>query len=509
MPAPRSSHGSSRWLVGVLVLAALYWTFDLAIVRAGVPHPLDDTWEDGLVARSLLEGHGFRSTMIYPPLWRLRDAHDTVPVLVHGPVLPLALAVPLGLGGPAALDRAAWLAALFAFLTLVPLFRLGARRFGEPVAAAACGLFTFSPLTTAAVNHYGSVVLGALLVTWALELVARERPRIGLGGLVAGFAYLVRPEMLLAAPILAWFAARQAHRARAVWSFTLAFAVAASWWWLIRWRAVGSPFFNLSSYLLVSFSPAHPGDGLFRDFDATPERFSTLLGQALPELWHKWAHFFPRAIKRALVTPSGATGWLAPVGLLAALVQRPSRRFATVALLLALIPLVAITLLVSVRLYTVPVLLLYALGAALGAQWAFEWLPNWAHRPRAWIGALAMVALPSAGLELRADEHEARLCERWLAHDRASLASFSVAPGAPARVMFSDTPDFVAWTTRRPTIWVMRDELARIYGVDSSGVRVRPLGADAARTMVALPPPPAARDSFFHADPRSAEANAP
>src|SRR2546422_4114319 len=151
---------ASPWFAGALLLALLFWTLDLAILEIGVPHPLDDTWEDGIVARLLLQGHGFQSHMIYPPLWELRDPRTlTIPVLVHGPLVPLILALPLKLFGPALLDHVAWFAAAFAVLTLVPLFRLAARHFGEPVAAGAAGLFTLSPITIAAVNHYLTVLI--------------------------------------------------------------------------------------------------------------------------------------------------------------------------------------------------------------------------------------------------------------------------------------------------------------------------------------------------------------
>ena len=51
--------GVHRWLLATLALATAFWAFDLTVLRAGVPDPLDDTWEYGVVARSLAEGSGF------------------------------------------------------------------------------------------------------------------------------------------------------------------------------------------------------------------------------------------------------------------------------------------------------------------------------------------------------------------------------------------------------------------------------------------------------------------
>ena len=42
------------WLVGALTLAAAFWLLDLAALRAGVPDPLDDTWEYAVAARHLI-----------------------------------------------------------------------------------------------------------------------------------------------------------------------------------------------------------------------------------------------------------------------------------------------------------------------------------------------------------------------------------------------------------------------------------------------------------------------
>ena len=121
------------WLLAVAVLVGLFWALDLAWLHGGAPDPLDDTWEYGVAARHLLLGHGFRTSVIHPPLWGLRDAALTVPLLVHGPLLPLLFAPALALLGAGALDQVAWFAALFALLTALLLCRLGTRHFGPAV----------------------------------------------------------------------------------------------------------------------------------------------------------------------------------------------------------------------------------------------------------------------------------------------------------------------------------------------------------------------------------------
>ena len=174
---PGHESNARPWFVAVLVISALVWAYLLVGLRAGVPGLLDDVWEYGVSARHLLAGHGFRTSVIHPPLWSLRDAALTVPILVHGPLLPVLLAPLLALFGAGALDHIAWLAAAFALSTAVVLFRLGTRHFGPAVGAAAALLYTLSPLTVANVCHDVSVSTGGLLLLLTLDLLARERTR--------------------------------------------------------------------------------------------------------------------------------------------------------------------------------------------------------------------------------------------------------------------------------------------------------------------------------------------
>jgi hypothetical protein len=461
-------------LFGTLLFAALFWTLDLGVLRAGVPHPLDDNWEDNLIARNLLQGVGFRSQMIYPPLWPLHDPKTlTVPVLIHGPLLPLAMAPPLALFGARALDRVAWLAAVLALLTLVPLFRVVARHFGEVTAAIAGLLFTLSPLTLEAAHHSLSVVAGALLLAWAVELLDRERPRAIGAGLSLGLGVLVRPEMLIAAAVLALFAWLGSRRPNGPVTFLAVFAVCGAPWWWHHARIAGSPFFNLSSYTLIGFWGDRPDASVMRDFSLTLDRWPRAFQAALPALPRKWLAFFPHAAKHALFAPSGATGWLALLGLVAGLRARESRRFALLAFALALIPVASMTLTSYQPLYLEPFLPLYAAGAAAGVHALIGALPRWAHRPRAEIGVMALLILPSILPALREASLEARAAEGRIAGERRALAA-AIAPGA-LRPMFSDTPDFVAWTTGRPVFWTPREEFERLYASDGAAARNRAL----------------------------------
>jgi hypothetical protein len=471
-PAERTAPG----IRGIAIASALYWLADLGALRAGAPDRLDDVWEHGAVARALLEGRGFRTPVIHPPLWTLRDAADHVPVLVHGPVVPLLLAPLVAVLGPGALDHVAWLAALFATLAAVATARLGARLLSPAVGAAAAGLLTWSPLMLRAVHHDLTMPLGAWLLALALDGLLRARPHAARAGAAVAIAALVRPELALAAPFLAPFAGRAWPR------FALAAIALLAPWMAHVWLATGSPFFSLSSYLLIGYVGGRPDLTVLRDFRLTPQVWPGALAATLPELWQKWAATWRLALTGMFLSPSGGTGWLVPVGVLGAVQASASRRFVAAGLLLALIPFAVMTATYADGRFTVAVLPVMALLAARGAAEACEWLPAWARRPRTWMGLLALLVLPSIGPALHDARREALAAWAQLGAERAALATDAARPsgagGATGTITYSDTPDFVAWTTRRPTVWLTREEYLALPVADTDSAGVTPARAD-------------------------------
>ncbi len=510
------------WLAAVLALVALFWALDLVVLRAGVPDPLDDVWEYGVTARQLLAGHGFRTTVIHPPLWGLRDAGLSVPVVIHGPLLPVLGAPALAALGPGALDRVAWVAAVLAFLTAVLLFRAGTRHFGPAAGAAAALLFTLAPLTVHAVNHDVSLLAGALLLLLAFDLLAREHPHPVGAALLLGLGALVRPEMALALPGLAMLAGGSGTLV-----LVLGLVVVAGPWWWHNLRAAGSPFFNLSSYLVVGYSEQWPGIRVLRDFALTPDRWPRVLVEAWPWLPQKALANLPHALKRALLAPALLTGWLAVAGIVVGIARASTRWMVVAALLIALVPIGVMSLTLYDGRYLVPFLPLWAMAAAVGAEWLWRFLPR-VGRSSLWVAVLVALMLPSTIPALLGEARQARALEARLARERAALAA-RVTPAArltrltalglerpapvvdapPPRLMFSDTPDFVAWTTGRPTVWVTRAEYERLPLPPPPRPPGRAGGRDALSAEVRLPAPtdtlPARggpADTWFHDDPR-------
>jgi hypothetical protein len=484
-----------RWWIATAALIAAFWLCDLGALRSGVPDPLDDTWEYGVAARHVLAGHGMRTDVIHPPLWSLRDANETVPVLVHGPLMPIVLAPLLLVIGPGAIEHLAWLSALAAIAAAWLTFRLGTRVAGAPCGAAAALLLTFSPLTLHAVHHDSSMVAGAALLAFALECLMRARPAPLAAGLAMGVAALGRAEFFACALLLLPLARR-----RGAASLLLGATLPLLPWWVHNARFTGNPFFNLSSYLAIGYWGARPGLSVLRDFSLAPAVFARTFAHALPSLPAKAMDFLPHAIKRALLVPSGGTGWLALLGAPilmfggaargdrdAALDASLTRRFAFTCAALACVPVAIMTLTVYDFRYLTPFLPLWALAAAVGASAVSQWLPSWGRRPRTWIGALTLMTLPSIAPALKDASREAHALEHELAIARQDLRPRT---DGSRRLMFSDWPDFAAWTTRRPVVWISEREYAALLR--------RRATADSARSEVVAAVGARREDAWFH-----------
>ena len=480
----------------VALVAACFWTIDLALLHAGTPHPLDDTWEYGLAARSLLAGHGFRTAMIHPPLWTLRDGALTVPVLVHGPLLPLLLAPPLHLLGAAALDGIAWLAALFAMLAAVLTARVATRLGGAGPGALAALAVTASPITLRMVHHDMAPVAGMLAVAAALDRLTAPQPRGAARGLalgvVLGLAALVRPELMLVVPLVGVALALEGRGAgRALVALVAGCVIVVTPWLVHTARAVGSPFFNLSSYLLIGNTSSHPDLSPMRDFGIPPARWPAALAASWPELLPKWAHFAPRALKHLIVAPSAPLGWLAVAGAWVAVRGRnPGSRLAGIGLAACVIPFALCTVTESSERYVAVFLPLWALALVRGVD-ALRASVAPSHAPARARALVAVALLASTAAALVAEARQGHALERWLAAERAALASRSD-HALVARPLFSDTPDFAAWTTGRSALWLTADEYARLPD--------RPAADRPARGDV--------HDEWFHADLHAAPAPA-
>ena len=190
-------------------------------------------WEQGNVARALVAGHGFGSPLA-----------STQPSAIMPPVFPLIVAAAFKLFGvhtPASIFAVHAFNCVISILATIPVFLLARRTFGERVAWWSAWAWAFSPygIYFAAAWAWSTHIL-LLCLCWMLYLAQdlAEQPRLKLWlgfGVLAGFAALTEPSVLVTLPVLMGMAMWQLWRAGKSW-FTPAlvgslavFAVLTPW----------------------------------------------------------------------------------------------------------------------------------------------------------------------------------------------------------------------------------------------------------------------------------------
>jgi len=232
---------------GVRSVPVVVWMVLVALALRLAVIPLDTieilmdadhihAWEQGNVARALVAGHGFGSPFVSD------QASAIMP-----PVYPLIVA---GLFEVFGVHTAASIFAVHAFdcltnaLACIPIFLLGRRSIGPRVGLWAGWAWAFFPygIYFAAAWAWSTHLL-LLSLCWLLYLAQELEisPRLGLWagfGLLAGFAGLCEPSVLVVIPFLMILAAWRLARAGKRWlvpgvvaSLVLAAAIAP---WLIR-----------------------------------------------------------------------------------------------------------------------------------------------------------------------------------------------------------------------------------------------------------------------------------
>jgi 4-amino-4-deoxy-L-arabinose transferase-like glycosyltransferase len=172
-------------------------------------------WELGSLARSIALGHGLSNPFSH-----------TGPSALMPPVYPLLLGGIFNVFGICSTQSAIFalsLDSLFSALTVIPLFFLARRSFGERVAMWAGWGWAFSPygIFVAADWIWVTCLVTFLLVLLfliALKLEDSDKLLPWLGfGLLSGFAVLCDPVVLAVLPLLAAFACHRLHRRGRRW----------------------------------------------------------------------------------------------------------------------------------------------------------------------------------------------------------------------------------------------------------------------------------------------------
>src|SRR5579863_1542146 len=213
-----------------------------------------DHWAFGLIARSLVTGHGFGNVF----------APNTGATAVLPPVYSYLLAGIFrifGIETKASVLAALSLNSLFSALTCIPVFLIARKAFGERVAKWAGWGWVFSPYGI----YYGADwAWSTCLVTlelawlfwwaWRLEDSSRTRDWL-LFGLFGGLAALTEPVVLAVVPLLGLWTVYRRIRTNVPWKSPMVAAALAA-------LAVMSPWIVRNYELFHRFIPVRSGFGL-------------------------------------------------------------------------------------------------------------------------------------------------------------------------------------------------------------------------------------------------------
>jgi len=254
---PNESHRTKRIPPYILMVVVA-----LAVRLAVIPFVYTDWtdpfvlehWAFGLVARSIVSGHGFGNVF----------ANNTGPTAILPPVYSYLLAGIFQLFGvetKAAVLAALSLNSLFSALTCVPVYLIARRGFGDRVAKWAGWGWVFFPYGV----YYGadwawSTCLVTLALAWLFWFAWRlEESFLALDwllfGVFGGFAALTEPVVLSVVPLLALWTLYQRYRLQRSWAVPmLAGALGA--------LAIMSPWLVRNYELFHKFIPVRGGFGL-------------------------------------------------------------------------------------------------------------------------------------------------------------------------------------------------------------------------------------------------------
>jgi 4-amino-4-deoxy-L-arabinose transferase-like glycosyltransferase len=210
-------------------------------------------WAFGLIARSIVSGHGFGnvfaetgSTAVLPPVYSY---------------LLAGIFKVFGIETKASVLTALSLNSVFSALTCIPVYLMARQAFGERVAKWAGWGWAFSPYGV----YYGAdwawstplvtLELACLFFwAWRLENSSRTRDWI-LFGLFGGFSALTEPVILSVVPLVSLWSVYRRYRSRQSWKVPMVAAALSA-------LAVMSPWLVRNYELFHRFIPVRSGYGL-------------------------------------------------------------------------------------------------------------------------------------------------------------------------------------------------------------------------------------------------------
>lgn len=248
-----TTRNENRYVWMVLVALAVRVAVIPFVYRDWMDPFVLEHWAFGLIARSIVSGHGFGSpfaptgaSALLPPVYSY---------------LLAGIFKFFGIETKASVLAALSLNSVFSAFTCIPVFLLARRAFGDRVATWAGWGWAFSPYGI----YYGAdwawstclvtLELASLfLFAWRLEDSSRTRDWI-LFGLLGGVAALTEPVTLSVVPLLALWTVYRRFRTNVPWKTPMIAAALAA-------LAVMSPWIARNYELFHRFIPVRSGFGL-------------------------------------------------------------------------------------------------------------------------------------------------------------------------------------------------------------------------------------------------------
>lgn len=256
----------SRMIVWIVLIAFAIRLIVVLCTYKERLNPVMDYWflgqEEGHVAKSIVQGHGFGN-----PLYT-----QTGPTAWFAPIYPYILAADFkvfGIFTTSSCIAILLFDALVSSLTCIPIFFFARRAFGEGAALAAAWTWAFYPGAVywpiyRVWDTWLATLLLAILFCVVLKLARSSKLSHWIGfGLLSGIVALTDPSVLSVLPILALWAVWRLHQQRKRWfapavAAVLAVIVVVSPW-MIRNAVVFHKFIPIRDNLPLEFRVGNNG----------------------------------------------------------------------------------------------------------------------------------------------------------------------------------------------------------------------------------------------------------
>jgi len=280
------------WLLPCLIVWAWFYTSQFE----GLVLP--DAMDAAQVGRQISEGRGFTTQFLRPLSLAKVGVASRHSDLDNAPLYPLLLGIAFNVARPD--DRTvAFVSMAFGFLTALASYFLARRLIGPQGAWLAAVLVALQAELLRVSLSGLNVSLLAFVVTLLFFVTLKHRGTAAwslLCGAVCALAYLTEYAALaLALPALGvLLVGQRAQRLRHAALFVVGFAILAAPWLLRNWAVSGSPFSEMETYSLATYTTTYPEMSLYRKVDPSA-------GTALSFLA---AH--PRQVARKLLVNMGS-----------------------------------------------------------------------------------------------------------------------------------------------------------------------------------------------------------